>query len=79
MGPSTQYAKCGDLNGACRVGPIDLDYAPGWVSNLDYAWDYPAYARVLERLGSFARLIRGTAPKKMGDRRSIKPFSMPAP
>lgn len=66
MGPSTQYAKCGDINGACRVGPIDLVYAPGWVSNLDYAWEYPAYARVLERLGAFARLIRGVVPKKMG-------------
>ena len=61
MRPRTQYAKCGDLNIAYQVtgeGPLDLVYVPGWVSNLDYAWEYPGYARVLERLGSFARLIR---------------------
>lgn len=61
MYPRTQYAKCDDLNIAYQVtgeGPIDLLYVPGWVSNLDYAWEYPGYARVFERLGSFARLIR---------------------
>lgn len=61
MHPRTQYAKCGDLNIAYQVtgeGPLDLLYVPGWVSNLDYAWGYPGYARVFERLGSFARLIR---------------------
>lgn len=61
MRPRTHYAKCGDLNIAYQVtgeGPIDLVYVPGWVSNLDYAWEYPPYAQVFERLGSFARLIR---------------------
>ena len=61
MRPRTQYAKCGDLDIAFQVtgeGPIDLVYVPGWVSNLDYDWEYPNYARVFERLGSFARLIR---------------------
>ena len=61
MRPRTHYVKCGDLNIAYQVtgdGPIDLVYVPGWVSNLDYSWEYPPYARVFERLGSFARLIR---------------------
>ena len=61
MRPRTHYAKCDDLNIAYQVtghGPIDLVYVPGWVSNLDLAWDHPAYANVLNRLGSFARLIR---------------------
>ena len=42
MYPRTQYAKCGDLNIAYQVtgeGPLDLVYVPGWVSNLDYAWE----------------------------------------
>jgi class 3 adenylate cyclase len=61
MHPRTQYAKCGDISIAYQItgdGPLDLVYVPGWVSNLDYAWEYPGYARVFERLGSFARLIR---------------------
>jgi class 3 adenylate cyclase len=61
MRPKTCYTKCGDINIAYQVtgeGPLDLIYVPGWVSNLDYAWEYPGYARVFERLGSFARLIR---------------------
>ncbi|MGI9390524.1 MAG: alpha/beta fold hydrolase, partial [Boseongicola sp.] len=61
MRPRTHYAKCGDLDIAYQVtgsGTLDLVYVPGWVSNLDYAWELPAYARVFDRLGSFARLIR---------------------
>lgn len=59
--PRTHYAKCDDLNIACQItgdGPIDLVHVPGWESNLDFAWENPAYANVLNRLGSFARLIR---------------------
>jgi pimeloyl-ACP methyl ester carboxylesterase len=45
-------------------GPIDLVYVMGWVSNLDYFWEEPSYARFLGRLASFSRLIlfdkRGT-------------------
>lgn len=61
MRPKTHYTKCGDLSIAYQVtgaGPIDLIYVPGWISNLDYAWEFPNYARIFERLGSFARLIR---------------------
>jgi pimeloyl-ACP methyl ester carboxylesterase len=61
MRPTTQYAKCGDLSIAYQVtgkGPLDLVYVPGWVSNLDYEWEFPGYARAFERLSSFARLIR---------------------
>src|SRR6185437_8141038 len=36
----------------------------GWISNLDYFWEEPHFARFLRRLGSFSRLIlfdkRGT-------------------
>ncbi len=67
MRPRTRYAKCGDLNIAYQVigdGPIDLLYAQGWLSNVEYAWESPEYARFLTRLGRFSRLIffdkRGT-------------------
>jgi pimeloyl-ACP methyl ester carboxylesterase len=72
MPPETLYAKSGDLNIAYQVvgdGPFDLVYVPGWVSNIDLAWEKPKPARFLERLASFSRLIlfdkRGTG---MSDR-----------
>ena len=61
MRPKTQYAKCGDISIAFQVsgdGPVDVIYVTGWISNLDYALEYPGYARVFERISSFARLIR---------------------
>ena len=61
MRPVTRYARSGDVHIAYQVsggGPLDLVYIPGFVSHLEYAWEYPASARFLERLGSFARLIR---------------------
>ena len=67
MRPSTSYAKSGDINIAYQTvgdGPIDLVYVPGWVSHIDYAWENPAYAHLINRLASFSRVIcfdkRGT-------------------
>jgi pimeloyl-ACP methyl ester carboxylesterase len=65
--PKTQYTKSGDLHIAYQVtgkGPFDLVFVPGFVSHLEYQWEYPGSARLFERLGSFSRLIcfdkRGT-------------------
>src|SRR5881296_467095 len=65
--PQTRYARSDDVNIAYQVvgdGPRDLVYVMGWVSNLDYFWEEPSYARFLNRLASFSRLIlfdkRGT-------------------
>jgi class 3 adenylate cyclase len=65
--PQTRYAKSGDVNIAYQVlgdGPIDLVFVMGWVSNIDEFWTEPSWARFLERLASFSRLIvfdkRGT-------------------
>jgi pimeloyl-ACP methyl ester carboxylesterase len=59
--PSTKYAKTAEgVNIAYQVlgsGPIDLLYLPGYVSNLRWQWELPSYARFLERLASFSRLI----------------------
>jgi class 3 adenylate cyclase len=70
--PQTRYAKTGDVHVAYQVvgaGGIDLVYVPGWISHLEYAWEEPSYARFLNRLTSFTRLImfdkRGTG---MSDR-----------
>ena len=65
--PRTRYARSGDVNIAYQVigdGPIDLVFVMGWVSQLDYFWAEPSFARFLTRLASFSRLIlldkRGT-------------------
>ena len=67
MRPETRYARSGDIHIAYQVvgdGPFDLVFVPGFVSNLDHNWEWPALARMLTRLASFSRLImfdkRGT-------------------
>ncbi|MGY4626460.1 alpha/beta fold hydrolase [Bradyrhizobium sp. USDA 4486] len=67
MVPKTRYAKSGDIKIAYQVvgdGPFDLVFVPGFISNLDVAWDEPHRARVWTRLAAFSRLImfdkRGT-------------------
>jgi pimeloyl-ACP methyl ester carboxylesterase len=65
--PETQYARSGRINIAYQVvgeGPLDLVYVPGWVSNVEGAWEEPTHERFLRRLARFSRLIlfdkRGT-------------------
>jgi len=56
-----RYARSGDVNIAFQVtgeGAFDLVLGSGFVSHLDYDWQHPSSARLLERLGSFSRLIR---------------------
>jgi class 3 adenylate cyclase len=56
-----RYARSGDVNIAYQVtgeGPFDLVLVPGFFSHLEVDWEYHAHAHFLERLGSFARLIR---------------------
>jgi class 3 adenylate cyclase len=65
--PEVHYARNGDTALAYQVvgdGPIDVAFLSGFVNNLDLAWEYPPYARFLQRLATFSRLIltdrRGT-------------------
>ena len=65
--PKTSYARNGDARIAYQVigdGPFDLIAVPGFVSNVEYLWEIPGVAAVLERFASYARLItwdkRGT-------------------
>jgi class 3 adenylate cyclase len=56
--PEVRYAKSGDVHIAYQVfgsGPINLVYAPGSVTHLDYRWEYPGSKRFFESLGKFAR------------------------
>ena len=67
MHGETRYAKSGDLNIAYQVlgdGPIDVVFAPGYMSHLEQNQWWPPYRAFLERFASFSRLIifdrRGT-------------------
>ena len=58
--PEVHYAKNADVHIAYAVvgdGPIDLVYTTGIFSNLDVMWEEPRWARYLDRLASFSRLI----------------------
>ncbi len=67
MPPQTRYAKSGDVHIAYQSfgeGDVDLVYLAGIFSHIELQWEQPLYARFLNGLGSFARLItldtRGT-------------------
>jgi class 3 adenylate cyclase len=56
-----RYAQSGDTSIAYQItgaGPFDLVLVPGFISHLEMDWEEPRHAEFLERLGSFARLIR---------------------
>jgi class 3 adenylate cyclase len=56
-----RYARSGDVNVAYQItgkGPFDLVLVPGFFSHLEIDWEHAGYTHFLERLGSFARLIR---------------------
>ncbi len=65
--PRTRYALSGDAHIAYQVfgeGDLDLVFVPGFVSNIEHYWQMPGVPDLLERLGSFARVVifdkRGT-------------------
>jgi class 3 adenylate cyclase len=57
--PDVEYARSGDVAVAYQVagdGPVDLVFVP-FFGNIRWAWEQPLFARFLERLASFSRLI----------------------
>lgn len=73
MRPETRYAKSGNIHIAYQVvgaGTTDLVVLGGFYSHLEAQWEEPRYARFLERLASFARVIlldqRGTGLSDRG-------------
>jgi len=72
-----RYARSGDVNIAYQItgdGELDLVLVPGFVSHLELDWDDPRSAHFLDRLGSFARLIRFD---KRGTGLSDRPGGLP--
>ena len=72
--PETKYTQNGEVSLAYQVlgaGPLDLVLVPGFVSHLEQGWEEPAYARFLQQLASFCRLIlfdkRGTGLSDRGE------------
>jgi pimeloyl-ACP methyl ester carboxylesterase len=77
--PPTRYARSGEVHIAYQVngqGQIDLVFVPPAVSHLDYRWEEPSYERLLERLGSFARVI---SLDKRGSGLSDRTAALPTP
>ena len=67
-----RYAKSGDIHIAYQAwgeGPINLVFAPGFVTHIESLWSEPGMARFLRAMGRFARVVlfdkRGTG---MSDR-----------
>jgi len=65
--PETRYARSGDVSIAFQVvgdGQHDIVFVPGFVSNVELAWQEPRWAGFYQRLAAFGRLIlldkRGT-------------------
>lgn len=65
--PETKYTQSGNVTIAYQTignGPFDIVLVPGFVSHLEQGWEEPGYARFLQRLATFSRLIifdkRGT-------------------
>jgi pimeloyl-ACP methyl ester carboxylesterase len=61
MSTPIRYARSGDVNIAYQVtgdGPFDLVLVSGFFSHLELDLEYAGSAHFVERLGSFARLIR---------------------
>ena len=61
MDRQTRYAKTADgVHIAYQVvgdGPVDMVFVMGWVTNIEAMWDEPGFARLLDRLATFSRLI----------------------
>jgi class 3 adenylate cyclase/pimeloyl-ACP methyl ester carboxylesterase len=60
MKPDVRYVRTDDVSLAYQVvgsGPRDLLLVSGFVSNLEYAWQYPSLSRFLTRLSETSRLI----------------------
>ncbi len=75
--PPVRYARSGPLHIAYQVtggGPRDLVLIPGFVSHLELDWAEARHAHFLDRLGSFARLVRFD---KRGTGLSDRPGGLP--
>jgi class 3 adenylate cyclase/pimeloyl-ACP methyl ester carboxylesterase len=65
--PRTRYGRSGDVFVAYQVfgeGPFDLVVIPGFLSNIEYGWEFESWRNYYGGLASFARVLlfdkRGT-------------------
>lgn len=61
VAPPTRYVRNDGAAIAYQIsggGPYDVLYAPPFVTNVELVWQIPAWAALLDRLGSFGRLLR---------------------
>ena len=67
--PETRYAKSGDVHIAYQVvgeGPLDTIFVPGFVSNVELAWEIPGQARLFSRLILFDKRGTGLSDRHVG-------------
>lgn len=60
MAPETRYARRGAIHVAYQItgsGSLDLVLISLWFSHLEARWEVPGFDHLLNRLGSFTRLI----------------------
>jgi len=58
--PETKYARSGDVHVAYQVfgeGELDVVLVPGFITHVELVWEHEPFARALQALGSFARVI----------------------
>jgi class 3 adenylate cyclase/pimeloyl-ACP methyl ester carboxylesterase len=58
--PTTRYARSGGVDIAYQVvgdAPVDFVFVPGWIWNLELAWELSEIARFFERLAQFVRVV----------------------
>jgi class 3 adenylate cyclase len=59
--PETQYAVHDGVHLAYQVtgeGPIDIVFAPGFVTNVELQWEFPVWAYEFRRVSQFARVVQ---------------------
>jgi hypothetical protein len=77
--PKTQYTKSGEVHIAYQATgerPIDLVVVPGFVSHLEYQWELPESAHLINRLASFSRAV--WAPPRAVPCHSSSPQPIPS-
>ena len=58
--PETHFVHAGSVDIAYQTfgsGDTAVVWVPGWISHVEAMWDLPEFARFLERLGSFSRVV----------------------
>ena len=65
--PETRFAHAQGVDIAYQVfgqGPVELVWVPGWISHVEVMWELAEFARFLEHLATFSRVVtfdkRGT-------------------